>query len=326
MPPSSGASPKGRPSSTMTSLRSSTSCRNRSVNPRDPGSITALPLRTWSTRLCPQRLPVPQTSSSSQSGTWCQSPSAVPTSSRRYPPSGGPTACTPSRPPSAPSSLWHACKPILTGDAPGALGTTIEALATEVRLLQRTEVGEVEEPFATGQKGSSAMPHKRNPITAERLSGLARVLRGYLVAGLEDVALWHERDISHSSVERTVLPDASIVAHYATTKMTRLIDGLVIHADRMRENLLEGSYGLVFSQPVLLALIGSGLARDAAYRIVQRDARAAHEQRRSFRDILAEDPEVTEALGDTDEATRSLDEAFDLTRSLANIQRTFTAL
>jgi adenylosuccinate lyase len=207
-----------------------------------------------------------------------------------------------------------------------ALGTTIEALATEVRLLQRTEVGEVEEPFATGQKGSSAMPHKRNPITAERLSGLARVLRGYLVAGLEDVALWHERDISHSSVERIVLPDASIVAHYATTKMTRLIDGLVIHADRMRENLLEGSYGLVFSQPVLLALIGSGLARDAAYRIVQRDARAAHEQRRPFRDILAEDPEVTEALGDTDEATRSLDEAFDLTRSLANIQRTFTAL
>lgn len=207
-----------------------------------------------------------------------------------------------------------------------ALGTTIEALATEVRLLQRTEVGEVEEPFATGQKGSSAMPHKRNPVTAERLVGLARVLRGYLVAGLEDVALWHERDISHSSVERIVLPDASIVAHYATTKMTRLIDGLVIHADRMRENLLEGSHGLVFSQPVLLALIGSGLARDAAYRIVQRDARAAHEQRRPFRDILAEDPEVTEALGGTDEATRSLDEAFDLTRSLANIQRTFTAL
>ena len=159
-----------------------------------------------------------------------------------------------------------------------ALGTTIEALATEVRHLQRTEVGEVEEAFATGQKGSSAMPHKRNPITAERLTGLARVLRGYLVAGLEDVALWHERDISHSAVERIVLPDASIVAYYATTKMTRLIDGLVIHADRMRENLLEGSHGLVFSQPVLLALVGSGLTRDAAYRIVQRDALAAHER------------------------------------------------
>ena len=191
-----------------------------------------------------------------------------------------------------------------------ALGTTIEA----------------EEPFAVGQKGSSAMPHKRNPITAERLVGLARVLRGYLVAGLEDVALWHERDISHSSVERIVLPDASMVAYYAARTMTRLVDGLVVHADRMRENLLEGSYGLVFSQPVLLALIGSGLARDAAYRIVQRDARAAHEQRRPFRAILEEDPEVSGALGGTDEAAKSLDEAFDLTRSLAHVQRTFAAL
>ena len=137
------------------------------------------------------------------------------------------------------------------------------------------------------------MPHKRNPITAERLAGLARVLRGYLVSGLEDVALWHERDISHSSVERIVLPDASHVAYYAATKMTTLIDGLQIHADRMLENLLEGSHGLVFSQPVLLALISSGLKRDAAYRIVQRDALAAHAQRRSFRAILAEDPEVS---------------------------------
>ena len=207
-----------------------------------------------------------------------------------------------------------------------ALGTTVEALATEIRHLQRTEVGEVEEPFTAGQKGSSAMPHKRNPITAERLAGLARVLRGYLVAGLEDVALWHERDISHSSVERIVLPDASNVAYYAATKMTALIEGLVIHADRMRENLLEGSHGLVFSQPVLLALIGSGMERDAAYRMVQRDARVAQDERRSFRDVLAEDPEVSEALGGTDEAARSLDEAFDLTRSLANIQRTFAAL
>ncbi len=152
------------------------------------------------------------------------------------------------------------------------------------------------------------------------------MLRGYLVAGLEDVALWHERDISHSSVERIVLPDASMVAYYAARTMTRLVDGLVVHADRMRENLLEGSYGLVFSQPVLLALIGSGLARDAAYRIVQRDARAAHEQRRPFRAILEEDPEVSGALGGTDEAAKSLDEAFDLTRSLAHVQRTFAAL
>jgi adenylosuccinate lyase len=207
-----------------------------------------------------------------------------------------------------------------------SLGTTVETLATEIRLLQRTEVGEVEEPFSTGQKGSSAMPHKRNPIGAERLAGLARVLRGYLVAGLEDVALWHERDISHSSVERIVLPDASMIAYYSTKRMSVLIDGLVIHADRMLENLLEGSHGLVFSQPVLLALIGSGLARDAAYRIVQRDARAAQEQRRSFRDILAQDPEVNEALGGTTKAEKTLGEAFDLTRSLANIQLTFAAL
>ena len=207
-----------------------------------------------------------------------------------------------------------------------ALGTTIEALATEIRLLQRTEVGEVEEPFTTGQKGSSAMPHKRNPITAERLVGLARVLRGYLVAGLEDVALWHERDISHSSVERIVLPDASVVAYYATRTMTRLIDGLVVHTDRMRENLLEGSQGLVFSQSVLLALISSGLSREAAYRIVQRDASLAHEQRRSFRAILSEDPEVSGAFGGTRATARSLDEAFDLTRSLARVQHTFAAL
>src|SRR5208283_3034491 len=132
-----------------------------------------------------------------------------------------------------------------------ALGTTVESLAIEIRHLQRTEVGEVEEPFRVGQKGSSAMPHKRNPITAERLTGLSRVLRGYLVAGLEDVALWHERDISHSSVERIVLPDASIVAHYVTRTMTRLIDGLVVNTERMRENLFEASHGLVFSQPVL---------------------------------------------------------------------------
>ena len=158
-----------------------------------------------------------------------------------------------------------------------ALGTTIESLATEIRHLQRTEVGEVEEPFSADQKGSSAMPHKRNPITAERPAGLARVLRGYLVAGLENVALWHERDISHSSVERIVLPDASMVAYYTTTKMSHLIDGLVIHADRMRENLLEGSHGLVFSQPVLLALVSSGLAHDVAYRIVQPRRRTCSE-------------------------------------------------
>jgi adenylosuccinate lyase len=207
-----------------------------------------------------------------------------------------------------------------------AIGTTIEALAIEIRLLQQTEIGEVEEPFKKGQKGSSAMPHKRNPITAERLSGLARLLRGYLVAGLEDVALWHERDISHSSVERIVLPDASLVAYYATRTMTRMIDGLVIHPDRMRDNLLEGSFGLVFSQPVLLALIGAGLGRDAAYRIVQRDALSAQQSRTSLREILTHDPEVSAAFGGSDATKEALDEAFDLTGALAHVQHTITAL
>jgi adenylosuccinate lyase len=204
-------------------------------------------------------------------------------------------------------------------------GATIESLATEFRHLQRTEVGEVEEAFGAGQKGSSAMPHKRNPITGERLSGLARVLRGYLGAGLEDVALWHERDISHSSVERVILPDASLLSYYMLRRATRLVDTLVVDADRMRENLLEGSHGLIFSQPVLLALVAAGLTRDAAYRIVQRDAREAHEGRRSFRAVLEADPEVSAALGD-EKVTLLLDEAFDLERALRHAGRTIDAL
>jgi adenylosuccinate lyase len=206
-----------------------------------------------------------------------------------------------------------------------AIGTTLEAIALEVRHLQRSEVAEAEEAFGSGQKGSSAMPHKRNPITAERLCGLARVLRGYAIAGLEDVALWHERDISHSSVERIVLPDASMAAYYALKRATRLIDGLVVRSERMLENLLEGSYGLVFSQPVLLSLVQAGLTRDAAYRIVQRDARRAYEERRPFRNILESDPEVVEQLGATGLA-RALDEAFSLDRALRYAHRTIDAL
>ena len=195
-----------------------------------------------------------------------------------------------------------------------SIGATVELMCTEIRHLARSEVGEAEEPFRAGQKGSSAMPHKRNPILSERLCGLARLLRGYLGAGLEDVALWHERDISHSSVERVALPDASLLACYVLRKATGLASGLVINADRARENLTNGSYGLVFSQSVLLALVSSGLTRDAAYRIVQRDARVAWAERRPFRDVLSEDPEMalTEA---------QLDEAFDLTRSLRHIDR-----
>jgi adenylosuccinate lyase len=200
-----------------------------------------------------------------------------------------------------------------------SVGATIEAIATEIRHLARSEVGEVEEPFKPGQKGSSAMPHKRNPILSERLCGLARVLRGYLSAGIEDVALWHERDISHSSVERVVLPDASSLTLYMLNKATGLVAGLVIHPERALTNLTQGSFGLVFSQSVLLSLVAGGLSRDAAYRIVQRDARGAWEERRSFREILDADPEVTLSAA-------QLDEAFDLQRALRHVHRFTDAL
>ena len=163
------------------------------------------------------------------------------------------------------------------------------------------------------------MPHKRNPVLSERLSGLARVLRGYLSAGLEDVALWHERDISHSSVERVVLPDASMLTLYMLRKATGLVEGLVVHPERALATLLDGSHGLVFSQSVLLALVRGGLDRDAAYRIVQRDARTAWEEGRPFREVLDGDPEVTLSPA-------ALDEAFDLSRTLRHVHRFTDAL
>jgi adenylosuccinate lyase len=200
-----------------------------------------------------------------------------------------------------------------------SVGATIETIATEVRHMARSELGEVEEAFKAGQKGSSAMPHKRNPILSERLCGLARILRGYLSAGLEDVALWHERDISHSSVERVVLPDACMLTLYMLQKTKGLVEGLVIHPERALANLTEGSFGLVFSQSVLLALVTGGLGRDAAYRIVQRDARTAWEERRPFRQVLDSDPEVTLTVAE-------LDEAFDLARTLRHVHRFTDAL
>ncbi len=199
-----------------------------------------------------------------------------------------------------------------------SVGASIEAFATEIRHLQRTEVGEVEEPFRAGQKGSSAMPHKRNPITAERLAGLARVLRANLGAGLENVALWHERDISHSSVERVILPDSSLLAHYVLVRMRRVVEGMVVHPDRMLENL-DRSYGLVFSQPVLLALVGAGLTRDTAYRIVQDAATVAWADRRPFRSVLEADDRVP-LMPD------QFDEAFSLERSLGNAGAVLDAL
>ena len=200
-----------------------------------------------------------------------------------------------------------------------SVGATIETIATEVRHLARSEVGEAEEAFKVGQKGSSAMPHKRNPILSERLCGLARVLRGYLSPGLEDIALWHERDISHSSVERVVVPDASALTLYMLQKARGLVEGLVIHPERALANLIEGSHGLVFSQSVLLALVSGGLGRDAAYRIVQRDARLAWEEGRPFREVLDDDPEVTLSKA-------QLDDAFDLSRTLRHVHRFTDAL
>jgi adenylosuccinate lyase len=199
-----------------------------------------------------------------------------------------------------------------------AIGASVEAFATELRHLQRTEVREAEEGFKPGQKGSSAMPHKRNPITAERLSGLPRILRGHLSAALEDVALWHERDISHSSVERVILPDASILTHYLLRTLARLVRGLRVDAERMARNL-QLSHGLVFSQPVLLALVAGGLTRDDAYRVVQDDAMAAWSQEKPFRSILEADTRVP-LTGE------QLDEAFSLDRALAGIGPVFEAL
>ena len=175
------------------------------------------------------------------------------------------------------------------------IGATLEKIATEVRSLQRSEIRELEEPFASGQKGSSAMPHKRNPVVAERICGLSRLLRGYLVAGLEDVALWHERDISHSSVERVALPDAALLADYLLRDMTWLAGGMKIDRENMERNIWR-SGGLVFSQRVLLRLVESGLSREDAYAIVQGHAMAAFAQGGDFRAALLGDPRVTERI------------------------------
>jgi adenylosuccinate lyase len=165
-------------------------------------------------------------------------------------------------------------------------GGGLERFATEIRNLQRTEVREVEEPFGSGQKGSSAMPHKRNPILAERICGLARVLRGYSQVGLENIALWHERDISHSGAERVVLPDATITLDYMQHIATRIVEGMTVHTDRMLENI-ELTHGALFSQRALTALIESGMTRDDAYRLVQESAQRAWDEETSFRELIA---------------------------------------
>ncbi|MBK7368447.1 MAG: adenylosuccinate lyase [Candidatus Eisenbacteria bacterium] len=197
------------------------------------------------------------------------------------------------------------------------LGGTMDKMAQEVRHLMRTEVREAEEPFTEKQKGSSAMPHKRNPIRCERVCGMARLLRGYAQAGLENQALWHERDISHSSVERVALADAFLAAHYMTHELCYVLEGLRVNEARMLANLESGG-GLVHSQRVLLALTGSGLARDEAYRIVQRHALAASDGGTPFRDALAADPEVSARLD-----AAKLAECFDLSYYLRSVDAIF---
>jgi adenylosuccinate lyase len=197
------------------------------------------------------------------------------------------------------------------------LASSLDRFATEIRHLARTEVREVEEPFGKGQKGSSAMPHKRNPITAERISGLARVVRANALVGYENVALWHERDISHSSAERVVLPDSFLAVDYMLGRFTWLVEGLVVRAERMRENL-DASHGLYFSQRLLLALVESGLSRDEAYRNVQFHAMRAWDEGIDFPTLVRADPKLAGRV--------DLDRVFDVTAYTTHVDVVFERL
>jgi adenylosuccinate lyase len=197
---------------------------------------------------------------------------------------------------------------------------SLEKFALEIRHLARTEVAEVQEPFGRGQKGSSAMPHKQNPVVAERICGLARVVRAAATVGLENVALWHERDISHSSAERVVIPDAFLALDYMLDRFAWLVEGLVVRAERMRRNL-ESSHGLFFSQRLLLALVDSGLSRDEAYRLVQRHALRAWDEEQDFRELVRADRELAgrvdlDAVFDLNAYTRHVDTVFERLRTL----------
>jgi len=195
----------------------------------------------------------------------------------------------------------------------GIVASSVDRIATEIRHLQRTDVREVEEPFAKGQKGSSAMPHKRNPVGCENISGLARLVRSYVQAALEDIPLWHERDISHSSVERVIFPDATTLVDYMLHRMTGILDGLLVYPERMKENM-DRMKGLVFSQAVLLALASKGLSREAAYEIVQRNAMKVWEGLGTFHELLARDAELAAALSANDLAA-----CFDASRTLRHV-------
>ena len=197
-------------------------------------------------------------------------------------------------------------------------GASLEKFALEIRGLQKTEIGEVEEPFAKGQKGSSAMPHKRNPIGSEQIVGLARLLRGNASAALENVALWHERDISHSSVERVILPDSFIALDHMLRRFTRIVAGMVVYPDRMRENL-DRSRGVIFSGQVLLELARRGISREQAYEWVQRNAMRAFDEKRAFKDLLLADKDVSGVLPPPE-----IEKAFDLNQQLRHVDAVFT--
>jgi len=197
------------------------------------------------------------------------------------------------------------------------LASTLDKIATEIRHLQRTEVREAEEFFSEKQKGSSAMPHKRNPITCEQISGLARVIRSNSQAALENVALWHERDISHSSAERVILPDSTILADYLLQKTAGVIEKMFVYPARMLKNM-ESTGGLIFSGQLLLDLAEAGMSREDAYKLVQTHAMHAWKEDLVFRDIIAQEPAVTERL-----SPEKLQRAFDYTRQLANVDAIF---
>src|SRR5947207_12828446 len=199
----------------------------------------------------------------------------------------------------------------------GVIVSTLDKIATEIRHLQRTEVREAEEYFSEKQKGSSAMPHKRNPVTCEQISGLARVVRANTQAAFENVALWHERDISHSSVERVILPDSTILADYLLAKTTNLIESLLVYPRRMMKNL-ESTGGLVFSGQLLLDLAEHGLSREDAYRLVQAHAMRAWKEDLNFRELVMNDKEITTRV-----PQKQIEQAFDLKRQLRNVDKIF---
>jgi adenylosuccinate lyase len=224
------------------------------------------------------------------------------------------------RPEDASSQIVHRDRHAEYLAALAVVAGTLDRIATEIRHLARTEVREVQEPFAPGQTGSSAMPHKRNPVVCERITGLARVIRGNLQAALEDMALWHERDISHSSVERIVFPDSTTALDFMMADLAWVLEGLVVYPERMRENLWSGG-GLAFSQAVLLALVERGLLREEAYRIVQEAAAAAWDEGASFRERLEADPRVRQVL-----SAEELAGLFDPARYLARLDVVFDRL